>query len=583
MAAGDFRAKELIDLGNRLFAKREPMLSLWQEIAENFYVERSDFTGEHVMGDDFAEHLMDSYPSLLRRELGNSISSMLRPRERQWFRTTTLDDERDADPENAQYLEYVVRKMKSIMYDTRTKFVRATKECDHDFVTFGQGVISVEESPGRDHLFYRTFHLRDCAWLENYAGDIDHLHRKDKMTARRMLERFGEKNVHPTIKQAAKREPGKEFNVRCIVLPYGEYDMISKNKASSYGKKRKLPYVVIYVDADNQKVLREGGMPEFPYVIPRWHTVSGLAYAYSPTTCIGLPDARMMQQMTRIILEAGEKAVDPPVVAVEEAVREVNLAAGAITWADFSFDGKLREAVQPITVDNNMSVAFSMRTDMREMLQKAWFIDKLQMPQVEGADQMTAREVSIRQQEFIRNLLPLFEPIEVEYNSRVLDKSFALMRNMGAFPSEEVPDDLAGAEVTWQFESPVQDSEQRLAVSQFQETLQLIAAASQMGVQSMPVDLDLALKDAIRGVSAPADWFKTDADFAAEQEEAAGQQQMQELMAQVQGFSETAGMAAQASQEIDKATMPPEQRQLAGPGGQKALPAPKQPARASAV
>jgi len=572
MASGDFRAKELIDLGNRLYAKREPMLSLWQEIAENFYVERSDFTGEHVMGEDFAEHLMDSYPSLLRRELGNSISSMLRPRERQWFRTTTLDDERDGDPMNAQYLEYVVRKMKNIMYDTRTKFVRATKEADHDFVTFGQAVVSVEESPVREHLFYRTFHLRDCAWLENYSGDIDHLHRKDKMTARRMIERFGEKNVHPAIKQAAKREPGKEFNVRCIVMPYGEYDMISKNKSGGFNKKRKLSHVVIYVDADNQKVLREGGMPDFPYVIPRWHTVSGLAYAYSPTTCIGLPDARMMQQMTRIILEAGEKAVDPPVVAVEEAVREVNLAAGAITWADFSFDGKLREAVQPITIENNMSVAFSMRTDMREMLQKAWFIDKLQMPQVEGADQMTAREVGIRQQEFIRNLLPLFEPIEVEYNSRILDKSFAIMRNMGAFPSEEVPPDLAGAEVAWQFESPVQDSEQRLAVSQFQETLQLIAAAAQMGVQSMPVNLDMALKDAIRGVSAPADWFKTDDEFAAEQEEAAGQQQMQELMGQIQGFSETAGMAAQASQEIDKATMPP---QVEGPPkGQKALPAP---------
>jgi hypothetical protein len=38
---------------------------------------------------------------------------------------------------------------------------------------------------------------------------------------------------------------------------------------------------------------------------------------------------------------------------------------------------------------------------------------------------MTAREVSVRQQEFIRNLLPLFEPIEVEYNSKLLDKTYS--------------------------------------------------------------------------------------------------------------------------------------------------------------
>jgi hypothetical protein len=93
--------------------------------------------------------------------------------------------------------------------------------------------------------------------------------------------------------------------------------------------------------------------------VPRWQTISGFQYAYSPCTSIALPDARMMQQMSRIILEAGEKSVDPPVVAVEEAVREVNLAAGGITWADFSFDGKLREAVQPIQIENNMQVAFS--------------------------------------------------------------------------------------------------------------------------------------------------------------------------------------------------------------------------------
>jgi len=573
--ASDARAKELVDLGNRLFTKREPMLTLWQEVAEHFYVERSDFTSEYVVGEDFADHLMDSFPALLRRELGNSISSMLRPRDRQWFRTTTLNDDRDTEVDNAMYLEYVVQKMKYLMYDTRTKFVRATKEADHDFVTFGQAVISVEEAVTRDHLFYRTFHLRDCAWLENYMGDVDHLHRKDKMTARKMIGRFGDSNVHPTVRQAAKRDPGKEFNVRCVVMPADEYDMIGKGR-DKMGR-RKAKFVVIYIDADNCKTLREDPMPDFPYIVPRWHTVSGFQYAYSPTTCIALPDARMMQQMTRIILEAGEKSVDPPVVAVEEAVREVNLAAGAITWADFSFDGKLREAVQPITIENNMTVAFSMRQDMREMLSKAWFIDKLQLPPVQGSDQMTAREVGIRQQEFIRNLLPLFEPIEVEYNSRILDKSFALLRNMGAFPSEEVPEDLRGAEVTWQFESPIQDSHKRLAVSQYQETLQLIGASMQMGVDNIPIKLDSALKDAIQGLAAPSDWFKDDEEIEQEEEAKAQQQQMAQMMQQVQGMSETAGMAADASQKVGQAMLPP---QVSGPGAQPALPPPRKTAAA---
>lgn len=566
--AGDARAKELVDLGDGLFRKRDPLLTLWQEIGENFYVERADFTSPHTYGEDFADHLMDSFPSLLRRELGNSISSMLRPRDREWFNLTTMDEGRDRDSLNAEYMEYVCRKMKRAMYDPRAKFARATKEADHDFVTFGNTCISVEEGPTRNHLFYRTFHLRDLAWLENRTLDVDHVHRRDKFTARVMKQTFGEKVLDRTVKEACKKNPGQEFNVRCIIMPAEEYDY-TKSDAKIKGKK--LPYVCIYLDADNNKILKEHGRADFPYVIPRWHTIPGMQYAFSPCTTIALPDARMIQMMAQIILEAGEKAVDPPVVAVEEAVREVNLAAGAITWADLAFDGKLREAVQPIAIENNMTVAFSMRQDMRELLTKAWFVEKLTLPPVSGADQMTAQEVHVRQEEFIRNLLPLFEPMETEYNARLLDKSFTLMRTMGAFPEEEVPDGLRGAETVWSFESPIQVASRRALVNQFQETLGLLAASAQAGIGTVPVNLDMALKDAIYGIGAPSRWMKPDEDVEAEAAEAAEAAMAQQAMMEVAGAADVAGEVADASTRVGQAMLPPQPQM-------KALPAPKRAA-----
>jgi hypothetical protein len=44
------------------------------------------------------------------------------------------------------------------------------------------------------------------------------------------------------------------------------------------------------------------------YRIPRWQTVSGSQYSYSPATVAALPDARLIQAMTFTLLEAGEKA-----------------------------------------------------------------------------------------------------------------------------------------------------------------------------------------------------------------------------------------------------------------------------------
>lgn len=562
--AGDARAKELIDIGDRLFTKRLPLLNLHQEIAENFYPERADFLTEHYLGEDFADHLLDSFPVLMRRELGNSVSAMLRPRDRPWFKATTLDDETDADEKNARYLEYLTRVIRRGMYDTRARFVQASKQGDHDFVTFGQTVISVEESPNRDHLFFRNHHLRDVVWLDNNVDVIDHAHRNDSMTARTMIRRFGEKNMHESILRAAEKEPGKAFPLRVIVMPRDEYDYICKDRKGQ--GKSQLPFVVIYVDKDNGKVIREGGLPQFLYAIPRWHRVSGSQYAFSPATIIALPDGRLAQQMGRILLEAGEKQVDPPTIATEEAVREVNLAAGSTTWVDYEYDERLGNAIRPLDLKIDMRTGFAMRQDFREMLTKAFFLDKLTLPAAEKAD-MTAYEVSRRLEEYVRSALPLFEPMEVEYNTQILDLSFGLLSNMGRFDFANMPDALSSSEFHFAFESPIQAAASRTLVSQFGEVLQLLAAGQQAGVGYNPINLEKALRDAIRGTSAPADWRKSEAEIAAELEQAAEQAQMQKALAEAEQVAEVAGKAGEAAGKVRDGMAPPQ-----------AVPGPTQPA-----
>jgi hypothetical protein len=60
-------AQQLIKQGDHLFGKKSPILNLWQEIAEQFYPERADFTVCRSLGDEFADHLMTSYPVMARR------------------------------------------------------------------------------------------------------------------------------------------------------------------------------------------------------------------------------------------------------------------------------------------------------------------------------------------------------------------------------------------------------------------------------------------------------------------------------------------------------------------------------------
>jgi len=112
------------------------------------------------------------------------------------------------------------------------------------------------------------------------------------------------------------------------------------------------------------------------------------------------------------------------------------------------------------------------------------------------------------------------------------------------------------------------------------ETLELIGAAAQMGLPAPPIDLQVALMDAIRGTSAPGDWFKPDDQIETEtaaQEEMQGAAQemgmMQELLGAVQQGAEANKTLAEGKQIASQGAAPG-----AAPGGGNLAPPPSAPA-----
>src|SRR5277367_1309581 len=79
------RVHELMRIGDALYSKRFPLLTLWQSFAENFYPIRADMTRARYISEEFASYLMTGRPVLAHRELANALSSILRPRGMQWF------------------------------------------------------------------------------------------------------------------------------------------------------------------------------------------------------------------------------------------------------------------------------------------------------------------------------------------------------------------------------------------------------------------------------------------------------------------------------------------------------------------
>lgn len=543
-------AKALAGLGSHLLGKKSPLNSLFQEVAENFYPERADFTVRRSVGTDFAANLMSSYPVTCRRDMANQIGTMLRPTAKSWFHASRkygdIEGEGNVVKRHLQYFEDVMRKA---MYDRASCFNRATKEGDHDFATFGQCAISVELNKHADGLLYRCWHLRDMAWQEDEEGQIGFVCRKWTPTVQAAINTFGKEKLHKKIVDMLDKAPFDEVQLMHIIVKADMYD----DKANGR------PRWSIWWDSMNEVLIEAKPIWGKYYVIPRWNTVSsaqwGSQYAYSPAVVAALPDARLIQAMTFTLLEAGEKATNPPMVATMDAVRsDIAVYAGGITWVDNEYDERLGDALRPITQDfRGFNYGLQMAADTRQLISKAFFLDALMLPQ--RTPEMTAFEVGQRVQEYIRNALPLFEPMEQEYNAALCEETFELMLRAGAFGSPlSFPKEMAGMEIEFRFESPLHDVVEQQKGQKWMEAKSLIADAIALDPSSaFMFDSKTALRDALNAIGTPAKWLNTEADVEELAAQQAQKQQAQEMLAMMTQGSETAANLAGAQKDMSMA------------------------------
>jgi len=513
--------KALHELAAGLFSKRSSLMLLWQEQAENFYPQRADFTITRTIGTDFAGNLMSSYPLLCQRDLQDQLGVMLRPTSKEWFEMK-LQHGLEPDNEGKRWLEWVTTIMRRAMYDPFSFFSKAMKEGDGDYSCFGQTVTAVRLNSQRNGLLYRCYHLRDVAWIENSDGRIAGVFRKWKAPARDLVKMFGSQ-VHPKVTDLVNRNRHLE-EIECMHLVV-EADMYD-------GDPKRFPYFSIYYDIQHAHIMEEVATWNREYNVERWQTVSGSQYAFSPSTIAALPEARLLQSMTYTLLEAGEKATNPPMVATKDVVRsDVAIYAGGLTWVDRDYDERLGDALRPLTLDTrNLPFGDKQAQDSRTMLMQAFYLNKLTLPQ--RGPEMTAYEIGQRIQEYIRGALPLFEPMEMERNGQTCDLTFEILFRNGAFGSPmDMPKSLRGKEIQFQFQSPLHDAIEQQKGQKFLEMQQMIAAALQLDqtVGALP-DAVTALRDVLDGIGIPAKWINTEGDVQAKLAQMAEQQQSQQLL-----------------------------------------------------
>jgi hypothetical protein len=479
---------------------------------------------------------------------------MMRPRDRQWLFARTAEEKINTDREARAYLDWMSEILFRGLYDARAMMVRSEKEADGDYAAVGNCVTTVEPNQWNNGLLIRCHHPRDVVWAEGDDLQIREKHHRRELTVRDLCRMFP-RTVPQTVKDALAKEPNRKIKVRRFIAPVGEYefDKPLRNKA-------RFKVASVYVDIENDCILEEVPLRVDPYCIDRWVTISGSQYAYSPAAVYGLPDARMLQQMALTILEAGQKATDPPLKAVAEAITGgVNTGAGMVTWVDPDYDERTGPVLEHLIQKyDGLQYGAAREEKVEGTLDAIFFLNQIRMPQI--TKDMTAYESQKVYEEFVRSSLPLLEPVETERNGHLCAVAFEQYQCMGLFGRpENMPRILSGQEIRFEFDTPLKAAAEQAKVFKFSQITDITAKAMQVDpTVVMETDIHKGYRDAVTA-SGGAEWLFPEAvvkKHLAQQKQQAAAAQASQAMANGADTATKVATAVQSAGDAAKSIQP---------------------------
>lgn len=418
-SSGQALAKELIQRQESMAAERSQHESQWQEIAELMNPMRAEFTSTRTPGSKRTERIFDGTAGMAAENLGAGLYGLMTSPANVWFAIVPEDEGLRESREAKLWCDAVSNRMRNAFAANGNRFYTRVIDLFADTVGFGTGVFYVEELPERGRLFFSCRHLAECCIAESAEEQVDTMFRRFQLAARQARQQWGDR-LSPTVARAAEKEPERKFSFLHAVLPADELPEAKSNR----------PFASVYVDVEGKHVLDRGrGYFEFPYQVPRWATRSRSVYGDGPGM-LALPDAKMVNAMSKTTLVGAQKVVDPPILAPDEGtVRGVRTAPGQVIYG--AIDARSGRALyQPLVTNARIELGLEMENQRRQAIREAFYWSLLLMIQQPN---MTATEYLGRQEEKLRLMGPHLGRVQSEFLDPLIDRVFGIMLRGGAF------------------------------------------------------------------------------------------------------------------------------------------------------
>ena len=267
-----------------------------------------------------------------------------------------------------------------------------------------------------------------------------------------------------------------------------------------------------------------------------------------------LPDIKMINEMSKTVIRAGQKVVDPPLLVADEGVMfPINSNPGAVTFA--RMDGRTQPPIQPLQTGARVDIGFEMMEQRRKVINDSFLVTLFQI--LVETPTMTATEVLQRAQEKGALLAPTIGRQQTEMLGPLIEREFDVLDSQGLIPP--LPPALieAGGEYDIEYVSPLSramKAEEGVGILRTLEMVQPIAAVDPGVMDNFDTDEITRILADTNG--APQKILRNQADVAAAREQRGQQQAMQQM---VSSAPQAADAALKVAQIADMGQLGPSQ------------------------
>lgn len=439
----------------------------WEEIAERVLPRSAEFTGEQEAGTKRTSKLYDATAALALERFSSAVESLLTPRGAKWHTLRATNPLVDQDDNVRLWFDQIESLLFNFRYSPKSNFASQMHECYMSLGAFGTAALFVDERDVRG-MTYRAVHLSDIFISEDENGMIDTVFRRCEMTARQALRMFRDGDLSSDLQKLANERPDERVKLLHAVMPRTDRDPTRRDR-------RNLPFASGYFEIKTRNLIEEGGFENLPYIMSRYVTGPRETYGRSPAMTI-LPDIRMINEMSRTVIRAGQKVVDPPLLIADDGVIfPVNTTPGGTTFA--RLDGRTQPPVQPLYTGARVDIGFEMMEQRRRVINDAFLVTLFQI--LVETPTMTATEVLQRAQEKGALLAPTVGRQQSETLGPLIERELNILDEQGVLPPPPPIMIEAQGEYEIEYVSPLSramKAEEGVGILRTMEMVQPIAA-----------------------------------------------------------------------------------------------------------